>query len=110
MALSDQAYSGDNSIFKRGKPSNSSRPVSFTHLDVYKRQFVLVAVSMLVPNAALLSLVLLLYGFLGKMAVDPVLISHVSDNADPKNVATTLGVFNFFGMSSSCLLYTSRCV
>lgn len=65
--------------------------------------FVLVAVSMLVPNAALLSLVLLLYGFLGKMAVDPVLISHVSDNADPKNVATTLGVFNFFGMSSSVI-------
>lgn len=65
--------------------------------------FVLVAVSMLVPNATLLSLVLLLYGFLGKMAVDPVLISHVSDNADPKNVATTLGVFNFFGMSSSVI-------
>ena len=37
------------------------------------------------------------------MAVDPVLISHVSDNADPKNVATTLGVFNFFGMSSSVI-------
>ena len=35
------------------------------------------------------------------MAVDPVLISYVSDKADPKSVATTLGVFNFFGMSSS---------
>lgn len=63
--------------------------------------FVLVALSMLVPNAGTLAAVLLLYGFLGKMAVDPVLISFVSDKADPRNVATTLGVFNFFGMSSS---------
>ena len=65
--------------------------------------FLLVAVSMFVPNAGLLALVLLLYGFLGKMAVDPVLISYVSDKADSKNVATTLGIFNFFGMSSSVI-------
>ena len=65
--------------------------------------FALVAVSMFAPNAALLSAILLLYGFLGKMAVDPVLISYVSDKADPKNVATTLGMFNFFGMSSSVI-------
>lgn len=63
--------------------------------------FVLIAVSMFVPSAGLLAVILLLYGFLGKMAVDPVLISHVSDSADPKSVATTLGMFNFFGMSSS---------
>lgn len=63
--------------------------------------FVLVASSMLVPNAGTLAVVLLLYGFLGKMAVDPVLISYVSDRADKRNTATTLGVFNFFGMSSS---------
>jgi len=63
--------------------------------------FVLVAVSMLAPNTAILAMVLLLYGFLGKMAVDPVLISYVSDKADEKNLATTLGTFNFFGMSSS---------
>ena len=56
---------------------------------------------MFVPSAGLLAVILLLYGFLGKMAVDPVLISYVSDNADPKSVATTLGMFNFFGMSSS---------
>lgn len=63
--------------------------------------FILVASSMLVPNAGILAAVLLLYGFLGKMAVDPVLISYVSDRADRRNTATTLGVFNFFGMSSS---------
>lgn len=65
--------------------------------------FVLVAVSMLAPNAAVLAVVLLLYGLLGKLAVDPVLISYMSDQADPKNVATTLGVFNFFGMASSVI-------
>ncbi|MBM6700517.1 MFS transporter, partial [Bifidobacterium pullorum subsp. saeculare] len=48
-----------------------------------------------------LSIILLLYGPLGKMAVDPILISYMSDQADPKSVATTLGVFNFFGMASS---------
>lgn len=63
--------------------------------------FALIAVAMFVPNAASLSLVLLAYGFLGKMAVDPVLISFVSDRANPKTLATTLGTFNFFGMSSS---------
>lgn len=65
--------------------------------------FALIAVSMFVPSAGLLAVVLLLYGFLGKMAVDPVLISYVSDQADGKNVATTLGMFNFFGMSSSVI-------
>jgi MFS family permease len=63
--------------------------------------FVLIAVSMFVPNAGFLAVILLLYGFLGKMAVDPVLISYVSDKASKKKLATTLGVFNFFGMSSS---------
>ncbi len=79
---------------KRDKKANI-----ITFLEVVS--FVLVAVSMFAPNALLLSLILLLYGFLGKMAVDPVLISYVSDRADPKSVATTLGVLNFFGMSSS---------
>jgi MFS family permease len=63
--------------------------------------FVLVAVSMFAPNTTSLAIILLLYGFLGKMAADPVLISYVSDKADKKNVATTLGMFNFFGMASS---------
>lgn len=63
--------------------------------------FALIASSMLVPNATLLAGILLAYGFLGKMAVDPVLISYISDTADKKQLATTLGMFNFFGMSSS---------
>lgn len=63
--------------------------------------FILIAVSMFVPDTTSFAVVLLLYGFLGKMAVDPVLISYVSDQADKKSMATTLGTFNFFGMSSS---------
>jgi MFS family permease len=63
--------------------------------------FVLIGFSMFAPDTTTFGIVLLLYGFLGKMAVDPVLISYVSDQADKKNMATTLGTFNFFGMSSS---------
>lgn len=63
--------------------------------------FVLIAFSMRAANATVLAIILLLYGFLGKMAVDPVLISFISDNANKKDLATTLGIFNFFGMSSS---------
>lgn len=63
--------------------------------------FVLVAVSMFAPDATILAAILLLYGLLGKMAVDPVLISYMTDRADKSNVATTLGTFNFFGMASS---------
>ena len=65
--------------------------------------FVLVAFAMKAPNATVLAIILLAYGFLGKMAVDPVLISFISDNANKKDLATTLGTFNFFGMSSSII-------
>lgn len=63
--------------------------------------FILIAVAMFAPNAIILSVILLAYGFLGKMAVDPVLISFISDTANRRSLATTLGMFNFFGMSSS---------
>lgn len=63
--------------------------------------FILISISMFAPGATSFAVILLLYGFLGKMAVDPVLISYVSDQADKQNMATTLGTFNFFGMSSS---------
>lgn len=53
------------------------------------------------PNSALLLLGLLLYGLTGKLAVDPMLISHVTDNAPRRRLATFLTTFNFFGMSSS---------
>lgn len=63
--------------------------------------FVLVTGSILAPNAGILAAVLLAYGFLGKLAVDPVLISYITDRAPKSKLASTLGTFNFFGMASS---------
>lgn len=44
---------------------------------------------------------LILYGFIGKIAVEPILISYVADTAPTRSLSTTFGVFNFFGMMSS---------
>lgn len=44
---------------------------------------------------------LILYGLLGKLAVEPILISHMSTIAPKKGYGTFFGFFNFFGMSSS---------
>lgn len=46
---------------------------------------------------------LIFYGLFGKLAVEPILISHVSETAPKNNYGTTFGVFNFFGMSSSVI-------
>ena len=54
-----------------------------------------------VQNNSLLLLFLIMYGFFGKLAVDPILISYVTEIAPKKGYSTTLGFFNFFGMMSS---------
>lgn len=46
---------------------------------------------------------LIFYGLFGKLAVEPILISHVADTAPKTNYGTSFGVFNFFGMSSSVI-------
>ncbi|MGX7196974.1 MFS transporter [Enterococcus olivae] len=46
------------------------------------------------------------YGFFGKLAVEPIIISWLSQFAPRQNIATTYGVFNFFGMSASVLVPT----
>ena len=55
----------------------------------------------LVPNAGLLMVGLIVYGLVGKLAVDPMLISLVSERAPTQKVGRFLTTFNFFGMSSS---------
>ncbi|MCL1847373.1 MAG: MFS transporter [Coriobacteriia bacterium] len=55
----------------------------------------------LVPDAALLLVGLVIYGLVGKLAVDPMLISLVSEGAPTQKVGRFLTTFNFFGMSSS---------
>ncbi|WCF09552.1 MFS transporter [Paenibacillus thiaminolyticus] len=54
-----------------------------------------------VQTTTLLIVCLILYGFLGKLAVEPILISYVADIAPKQGVGSTFGIFNFFGMMSS---------
>ncbi len=53
------------------------------------------------PTSTILLVALILYGLLGKLAVEPILISYISDQANKKILGTTLGVSNFFGLSAS---------
>ncbi|WP_368256199.1 MFS transporter [Enterococcus innesii] len=57
-------------------------------------------------NSTFLMIALILYGFLGKLAVEPIIISWLGENAPQVGVGTTLGVFNFFGMMSSVIAPT----
>lgn len=54
-------------------------------------------------NSTILLISLILYGFLGKLAVEPIIISWLGENAPKVGIGTTLGVFNFFGMMSSVI-------
>ncbi|MER2004535.1 MAG: MFS transporter [Enterococcus casseliflavus] len=55
-------------------------------------------------NQSLLIFGIIAYGFLGKLAVEPIIISWLGQYAPRKSIATTYGVFNFFGMSASVLV------
>jgi len=58
------------------------------------------------PNPTVLYVALVLYGLLGKLAIDPVLITYVTDSVSSNSVAKALGFFNFFGMTSSVVAPT----
>ncbi|MED3801730.1 MFS transporter [Lysinibacillus xylanilyticus] len=58
------------------------------------------------PNPTVLYVALVLYGLLGKLAIDPVLITYVTDSVSSNTVAKALGFFNFFGMTSSVVAPT----
>lgn len=58
------------------------------------------------PNPTVLYVALILYGLLGKLAIDPVLITYVTDSVSSNTVAKALGFFNFFGMTSSVVAPT----
>ena len=68
---------------------------------------ILAAVSLLVTvmttNKTLLIMGLLAYGFFGKVVVEPIIIAWLGETIPRKGLATTLGVFNFLGMSSSVI-------
>ncbi|MGN0070632.1 MAG: MFS transporter [Atopobiaceae bacterium] len=52
------------------------------------------------PKPAIVAFIVL-YGLLGKLTVEPIIISWLGDFAPKDSVTTTFGVFNFFGMSAS---------
>lgn len=54
-------------------------------------------------NETALLVALILYGLLGKLAVEPIIISYLADVAPKKGYGTTLGVFNSCGMASSVI-------
>ncbi len=54
-------------------------------------------------DQTLLVIGIVLYGFFGKLAVEPIIISWLSGFASGGSVATMYGVFNFFGMTSSVI-------
>lgn len=45
--------------------------------------------------------VLVLYGFIGKISLNPVLVALVADNAPKSSLSTAFGLYNFFGMAAS---------
>nr|WP_258554930.1 MFS transporter [Pragia fontium] len=52
-------------------------------------------------SEATLIAVLILYGFIGKISLNPVLVALVADNAPKASLSTAFGLYNFFGMASS---------
>lgn len=67
---------------------------------------IMLAFTVLSPNTTTLMISLTLYGLLGKMAVDPILISFVSEQASAKTLGRAFSLFNFFGMSSAVVAPT----
>lgn len=67
---------------------------------------VMLMFTVLSPNTTMLMISLVLYGLLGKMAVDPILISFVSEQASAKTLGRAFSLFNFFGMSSAVVAPT----
>lgn len=67
---------------------------------------VTISLTVFAPNPSVLYAALILYGLLGKLAIDPVLITYVTDSVPSNNMAKALGIFNFFGMTSSVIAPT----
>lgn len=52
-------------------------------------------------STTVLVIVLVLYGLIGKIALNPVLVALVSDNAPKASLSTAFSLYNFFGMGST---------
>lgn len=61
-------------------------------------------INMKIPMLVIIGIIV--HGFFGKLAVEPIIISWLGDYAPSDNVATMFGVFNFCGMASSAIVPT----
>lgn len=52
-------------------------------------------------SETMLIVVLVLYGFIGKISLNPILVALVADNAPKKALGTAFSLYNFFGMAAS---------
>lgn len=68
-------------------------------------QLLLAAVMLMVAvhtnDVLVIMLGLIGYGLLGKLALDPLLISTISELSNKRKLATSLSIYNFFGMTAS---------
>lgn len=89
-------------FFSRMSDKHRSKKVQFIFaLEIAAALMLLLTV--VAPSSGVLLVALILYGLLGKLAVEPIIISFIADRASKENYGTTFGVFNFFGMSSSVI-------
>lgn len=67
-----------------------------------------IALSMmvLIQDNTTLIISLVVYGIVGKVTLDPIMIAFVADTTSKESYSTTFGIFNFFGMLSSVLAPT----
>lgn len=60
--------------------------------------------AVIAPNTGVMMTGLIAYGFFGKLAVEPIIISWLVENVPKTGLGTTLGFFNFFGMTASVIV------
>lgn len=60
--------------------------------------------AVIAPNTGVMMTGLIAYGFFGKLAVEPIILSWLVENVPKTGLGTTLGFFNFFGMTASVIV------
>ncbi|WP_413111544.1 MFS transporter [Thaumasiovibrio sp. DFM-14] len=64
---------------------------------------IMLTFTVIAPNSTVLMISLVVYGFIGKVSLDPILISHVTERVQKVRMARALAIFNLSGMSSSII-------
>lgn len=59
-----------------------------------------------IQDNTMLIFCLIIYGIVGKVTLDPIMIAFVADSTPKESYSTTFGIFNFFGMLSSVIAPT----